>query len=184
MPTGTPTQVRVGPGWLYIGAIGTPEPDDVLTELDEGWVNLGYTDGGTTFTFDQTFEDITVDQENDPVAVLQTQRSIGIAVQAAEITASNLEKAFNGGTITGPDGGVTTFEPPDTGDYTHVMLLWVAMDELERWLFRKCLQVGSVAVNRQKAPDKTVIPLDFRAIKPDGAAAFKAIFDSDFASGS
>lgn len=181
MPTGTPSKVRVGPGWVHIAPEGTPEPTGVADTLDVAWTNLGYTEGGTTFTFDQTFEDVTVDQENDPVATLQTARAITIDVQAAEVTAENFETAFNGGTIE-VNGAVTTFEPPDTGVYTHVMLLWEAMDGLERWLFRKCLQVGSVAVARQKAPNKATIPLSFRGLKPDGAAAFKAFFDTDFES--
>lgn len=186
MPTGNPEMVRVGPGWLFIAPLGASEPTNLATAwetVDSDWANLGYTEGGTTFVFDQTFEDITVDQEYDPIAVLQTARSISVNVQAAELTAENLEVAFNGGTVAGPTGGLITFEPPDAGDFSHVMVGWEALDGLERWIFRKCLQVGSVEVGRRKAPDKSVIPLSFRAVKPTGAAAFKAIFDADYVSG-
>jgi hypothetical protein len=187
MPTGNPEQVRVGPGWLYIAPLDTTEPTDLSTAwetVDADWTNLGYTDGGTSFVFDQTFEDINVDQEYDPIAVLQTARSISVNVMAAELTAANLEIAFNGGVIDTPGGGVTTFEPPDAGDFTHVMVGWEATDALERWVFRKCLQVGSVEIARRKAPDKSVVPLSFRAIKPEGSAAFIAIIDTDFTTGS
>jgi hypothetical protein len=187
MPTGNPEQVRVGPGWLYIGPIGSAEPTDLSTAwetVDADWVNLGYTDGGTTFVFDQTFEDVTVDQEYDPILTLQTARQVTVNVQAAELTVANLEAAFNGGTITGPTGGLVTFEPPDAGDYTHVMVGWEATDALERWIFRKCLQVGSVEIGRRKAPDKAVIPLSFRAVKPADATAFAAILDTDYTLGS
>lgn len=181
--SGNPEQVRVGPGWLYIAPLGSDEPDELITPwetVDPAWTNLGYTEGGTSFVFDQTFEDVTVDQEYDPVATLQTARQATINVQAAELTAANLEVAFNGGTVATPGGGLTTFEPPEAGDYTHVMLGWEATDALERWVFRKCLQVGNVEIPRRKAPDKAVVPLSFRALKPTGSAVFIAIFDTDY----
>lgn len=184
---GNPEQVRVGPGWLYIAPLGSTEPTNLTTAwetVDTDWVNLGYTDGGTTFVFDQTFEDVTVDQEYDPVATLQTARQVTLNVQAAELTAENLQTAFNGGTIVGPTGGLITFEPPDAGDFDHVMVGWEATDALERWVFRKCLQVGNVEIARRKAPDKAAVPLSFRALKPASAAAFLAILDADYASGS
>lgn len=182
--SGDPTKVRVGPGWIYIAPLDSTEPTDVISPLDGAWTNLGYTDGGTTFTFGSTFEDIEVDQEYDPIAVLQTKRTIAIDVEAAEMTADNLEVAFNGGDVVGPAGGVTTFEPPETGVFTYVMLLWEHIDGLERWLFRKCLQTGSVAIARKKAPDKATVPLSFRAVKPADAPAFQAFFDSDYEEGS
>lgn len=184
---GDPTAVRVGPGWVWLAPIGSAEPDDLVTDLDTvdaDWTNLGYTEGGTSFVFDQTFEDITVDQEYDPIATLQTARQITINVAAAELTAANLETAFNGGTIDTPGGGLTTFEPPDAGDYTHVMLAWESIDRLERWVFRKVLQVGSVEIARRKAPEKSTVPLSFRALKPADESAFLAIFDTDFTTGS
>lgn len=187
MPTGNPEQVRVGPGWLFIAPLESDEPDDLTTAwetVDAGWTNLGYTEGGTSFVFDQTFEDVTVDQEYDPIATLQTARQVAVNVQAAELTAANLEVAFNGGTIETPGGGLTTFEPPDAGDYTHVMVGWEALDGLERWVFRKCLQVGNVEIARRKAPDKATVPLSFRALKPANVPAFIAILDTDYTTGS
>lgn len=181
MPTGDPVQVRVGPGWLYIAALESTEPTDLASAWDAAWVQIGYTDDGSSFVFDQTFEDVTVAEEYDPVATLQTARQITINFSAAELTAENLQTAFNGGTIAS-GGGLVTFEPPDAGDYTHVMLGWEATDGLERWIFRKCLQVGSVEIPRRKAPQKAIIPMSFRGLKPTGEAAFKYIGDDTFSS--
>lgn len=188
---GDPTKVRTGPGWFHIAPLGSTEPDDLSTgtpedwsSIDSDWVNLGYTDGGAEFIFNQTFEDIAVDQELDPIAVLQTARSIAVNVSVAELTAANLETAFNGGDVATPGGGITTFEPPEAGDFTHVMLGFEPLDALERWVFRKCLQVGSVSLARRKAPDKSLIPLSFRALKPADDPAFIAILDTDYTTGS
>lgn len=181
---GNPEQVRIDPGWLYVAPLGATEPTNLITAwetVDADWVNLGYTDGGTAMAFNQTFEDITVDQELDPILVMQTARQINITVNAAELTAANLETAFNGGTIDTPGGGLTTFEPPDAGDFTYVMLGWAALDGLERWVFRKVLQVGNVEIARRKAPDKSMIPLSWRAVKPDSSTKpFIAILDTDY----
>lgn len=176
---GTSTNVRIGPGILYIAPLGSTEPSDLSTEWDAAWVEVGYTHEGSTFGFDQTFEDVPVEEEYDPIDTLQTGRQISVSFAAAEITATNLQRAFNGGEITsGSD--IVTFEPPAAGEVTRVMLGWEADDSKERWVFRRCVQVGSVEMARRKAPNKATIPLQFRATKPDGEQPFKAILLDDF----
>ena len=179
---GTATNVRVGPGILYLAPLGTTEPTDLGTAWDAAWVPLGYTDEGSTVGFNQTFEDITVAEEYDPVDTLQTERSITVSMAAAELTATNLQKAFNGGEITTVAGPpeLVTFEPPPAGQVTRVMLGWEADDGKERWIFRRCVQTGSVEMARRKAPDKATIPLEFRATVPDEGTPFKAIMLADF----
>jgi hypothetical protein len=181
-----PRAVRVGPGWLYIAPVGATEPTDLSGELGEtgtpnlaAWVPLGYTDEGSTFTFNQTFENVEVEEEYDPVEVLQTAREINISFASAQLTAANLKTAFNGGTIT-TASGIVTFEPPEAGDYTPVALAWEATDGLERWLFRRCIQVGTVEISRRRAPNKAVIPTQFRATKPHDAKPFRFIHDEDY----
>lgn len=178
--TGDPTAVRVGPGKLYIAPIGSSEPTDLETPWDEAWVPLGYTDEGSSITFDNTFEDVMVAEELEAILTLQTARQINVTFALAEITAANMQRAFNGGTIQTSDG-VITYEPPDAGDYTPVMLGWEADDGLERLVFRRCVQVGSVEIARRKAPDKATIPVEFRANKPDGAKSFAYLQAEDYA---
>jgi hypothetical protein len=177
---GNPLAVRVGPGKLYIAPLNSTEPDDLASAWDSAFVPLGYTSEGSNFVFDQTFEDVVVAEELDPVQILQTKRNATVNFALAEITAANLQRAFNGGTIDDDAGGLITFEPPTAGDFSYVMIGWEADDNLERWIFRKALQVGSVDMPRKKAPDKAVIPVSFRCTKPDGQTAFKAIFDENF----
>ena len=178
---GTPTNVRVGPGKLYIAPLGTTEPSDLSTAWDAAFVGVGYTEDGSTVGFDQTFEDIDVAEEYDSLDTLQTKRVITVGFNAAETTATNLQRAFNGGTITTGTGTVE-FEPPDAGDITRVMLGWESDDGKERWIFRRCVQTGSPSINRQKAPNYATIDMEFRATVPDdGGKAFKVIQAEDFA---
>lgn len=174
-----PKAVRVGPGKLYIAPLGTAEPADLTTAWNAAFVALGYTDNGTEIVIDQTFEDVTVHEELEPVEIAQTARQVTVNFAAAEITATNLQRALNGGTITSGTG-IVTFEPPAAGVYTPVMLGWESDDGLERFVFRRCINTGSTTMARRRAPDKATIGMSFRCTKPTGAAVFKYIHDTDY----
>lgn len=176
---GTPANVRVGPGWLYIAPLGSTEPTDLAAAWDAAWVALGYTDEGPEFVFDRTVEEVMVAEELDPIKIFETRRSARVNVAAAEMTARNLQVALNGGTIN-VGGTVTTFEPPDAGDFTYVMIGWEATDGLERWIFRKALSSDTVSIPRRRSPEKAIIQLGFQVVKPDSGAAWKAILDNDY----
>jgi hypothetical protein len=185
---GDPKAVRVGPGWLYVAPVGATEPENLTAEFGvvgppdlTAWVPLGYTDEGSSFTFGATFEDVMVAEELEPIEVLQTARNISVNFASAEITARNMQIAMNGGEIT-TSTGIVTFEPPDAGDYTPVALAWEADDGFERWIFRRCIQVGDADIPRRRAPNKAIIPMQFRVTKPSDAevASFVFIHDEDY----
>lgn len=163
---GNPRQVRYDPGRLYIAPLASDEPTDFTGDWDDAWSPIGYTDAGPEFVLDQTFQDIRVAEEIDPIFNVQTERSISVSFAMAEITARNLQIALNGGTITTP-GGSVVFEPPPAGSVTRMMLGWDAEDQLERWLFRKVISTGSITIPRRRAPEKAVIPVTFRLELPD-----------------
>ena len=179
---GNPVAVRVGPGVLKLAPLATVEPTDLAAAWDVDWVDLGYTAEGSNFVFDNTFEDVMVAEELEAIRILQTTRQITVNFALAELTAANLQIAFNGGTIN-TAGGVVTYEPPAAGDYTEVMLGWESDDGLERWIFRQCIQVGNVDIARRKAPDMATLPMSFRCVKPAGDAAFAFLHDEDYVGG-
>lgn len=181
MPNGDPLAVRVGPGWLHIAPLDSDEPTDLTAVWPVAWTPLGYTDEGSNFVFESTFEDIVVAEELDPVEIVQTARTATVNFALAEVTAANMQRAFNGGEVT-TTLGVVTFEPPDSSETpTPVMLGWESADGLERWVFRRCLQVGNVDIARRRAPDKATLPMSFRCTKPADAATFKFMHDEDYA---
>ena len=176
---GDPRAVRVGPGKLYVAAEGATEPEDLVTAWSGAWTLLGYTQEGSEFVFEQEFEDVFVAEELDPILTLQTTRRVLVNFNAAQITAANMQRALNGGTIT-TDEGVTKFEPPGVGDYTHIAIGWEAEDSLERWIFRKCLQIGSVNIARRKSPDLATLPMSFSAVKPATGTTFVMYHADDY----
>jgi hypothetical protein len=172
---GTPAAVKVGPGLIYVAKIGTTEPTTVSATLPSAnWVAIGYTEEGSTFTTETTYEDVMVAEELDPIRVLPTARVTTFEFQMAEISAQNWNIAMNGGTIGTPTTGYVTFEPPALGVEQRLMVVWNSDDNQERLLLRQAVSTGAIAVPRRKAPDKALIPIAFKVEKPTtNLAVFK-----------
>jgi hypothetical protein len=174
---GNPLNVTLGPGLLYIAALSSTEPTDLATGWPGAWTLLGYTEDGSKFTYTLTVGDVMVAEEFDPIKKVTTARQGLVEFSLAEMTATNLKRALNGGTIVS-GGAFVTFTPPVPGAEVRTMLGFQSQDGLERWVWRQCLQGGAVALERRKAPNKTKIPMAFGLEKPSGLDPFKAIFDN------
>lgn len=177
-----PDKVKVGAGILMIGPVGVAEPNDLTTPwatVDPDWLAIGYTEEGHNFNREPNFEAIEVAEEDEPIRYEQTGVASALEFAAAELTVTNLEYAFNGGTITTISGTVVRFDPPVMGDVTRVALGWESNDGEERWVFRKCLQTGNVQIARRKAPNKATIPMTFRLEKPAaGVLPFTSVIET------
>lgn len=81
------------------------------------------------------------------------------------------------GTVVEVEDRIVTFNPPEVEDSDNrVSLLWISDDESELWIYRKCLQTGTVEMARRKTPTKTTIPMEFRVEKEFGVKPYTAIF--------
>ena len=163
-----PSAVKVGPGVLYFAEIGSPEPTSGSSAYDVTWTPLGYTDAGHTFTAEYQTGDIDVAETLDPIFVGDTGRTFTIAFSLAQTTARSLTLAHGGGTSVSSTGYVV-WNPPVLGGRRSFMLAWDALDNSERILWRNCAMTGSIAIPRQKAPNKTLIPVSARALVPANA---------------
>lgn len=178
-----PTFVHYGPGKLYVGPEGTTEPTDLSTALNVAWKRAGYTDNGHTFTRTPTYENIEVAESYLPVAKVQTGVEETVEFAYAEILAANLQTVLNGATVTASGTGATAIdkiEPLAFGaTEVRVALLWEADDASERWVWRRVLQTGAMAINRQKGAAKATIPATFSLEPPaSGAKPWMAITKS------
>lgn len=154
---------------MYIAPLASTEPTNLATAWDAAWTNLGYTEGGHTFNAEVNIEAINVAESLEPIRYEATSREMTVTFALAEITARNLQIAMNGGTITLSGSGasqIATFEPPDLGQETRVMLGWEADDAKERFVWRRCIQGAGFNMARAKAPDKTTISMEFRVEVP------------------
>lgn len=177
MARGNPAAIALGPGTLYIAVLGTTEPADLTTPwatVSANWIGLGYTDEGSKLNYSVDSEKVEVAEELDPIAVALNSRDLSLAFALAEMTATNLKRALNGGTIVA-GAGIVTFEPPDLGEEARTMLGWESEDHTERWVYRKCIQLGAMEVNRAKGAAKATISCEYTLERPAAAKPFKAI---------
>lgn len=180
MARGKPQALGLGPGYLYLAALGSDEPDDLTTpwaSVDAAWTELGYTNEGSEFTYELSSENVEVAEELDPVAIALTGRNMGVNFALAQITATNLRVAMNGGTITAGTG-LVKFEPPELGEETPVMIGFESEDHSERWIYRQCLSQGQIGIPRRKGADKALINCEFLMTKPPELAPFAAILET------
>lgn len=181
MARGTPGALALGPGYLYLSPVGTTEPTDLVTAwttVSAAWAGLGYTDDGSEFDYQLSADPVPVAEELDPIINAPTGRAMSVQFSMAEITATNLKRVFNGGTITSATGCVY-FEPPALGTEVRVMLGFESEDHTERWIYRQCFNTGQVALPRKKGASKAVLPTTFQLEKPaTGLQPFRAIMQA------
>lgn len=169
------TAVKIGPGRLYIAPIGTTEPTNLSAAPAAGWVDLGYTEEGSTMSLSTEVEDVEVAEEFWPVDTKVVKKAGTVSFNLAQDTAFNLSLYMNGPTpaLDGGNPGQVVVEDPTPGTEIYRMLLWedgaTPATNTRRRLFRKVFQTGDGDVEAKKAPDKTQIPMEFTILKPASA---------------
>lgn len=172
---GSSANVELGPGRLYVAALGTAEPTTCSAALPSAWRPVGYTEDGTTVSIALTQSEVDVAEEVDPIKYVLTKRVGTLALAMAEMSRRNLALSLGSGAAAVNDS--TTYEPPDPGSEIGVMAVWDFMDTPDatnvRWLFRQCKSGGTIAIPRKKAPAKATIATVLNLEKPTGLAPFK-----------
>jgi hypothetical protein len=179
MARGNASALRLGPGYLYAGPIGTPEPADLTTPwatVSAAWAAIGYTEDGNELNYNPSTSPVDVAEELDHIQVVTTGRDSSVRFAMSQITATNMKYAFNGGVLT-TGTGIVTFEPPDLGTEVRLMLGFEAEDHTERWVYRQAFQTGTITLGRHKGANNASIAVEFSLEKPaTGSRLFKAIF--------
>lgn len=193
----TGSDVKVGPGTLYAAPLGTTEPTSVTGAWPSGWVPLGYTDAGSTFSTNPATANVTVEEELYPLKVVTTGLVATMAWSMAETTARNYLVALNAGvgtpgagtglvsgtTGTNTDGSIWV-EPPALGTEVRIMLGWDALpeaatsgsDPFGRLILRQCFQTGTIAEQNRNGNNKRVYAVTFTLEKPSGAQPYRKIY--------
>jgi hypothetical protein len=170
MPEPNAGAVVFGPGKLYVAPLGTTPPAKHNDALDAAWDRIGYTEDGYELRGTSSTTEIRVAEETVPIANVVDGTTEGVAFAFAELTGANLQRAFNGGTLTTYTGGVK-YTPPAPGVATRRMLLWESDEVDERWLWPKVFQIGAVTIPRKRNA-KAMIPVEFRVEVPAGTDRF------------
>lgn len=190
------SHVKISPGTLYVAPLGNAEPTGVTGAWPAGWVELGYTDQGSTFQFGPTTAQVTVEEEFFPVDEVIVSYAGKITFTLAETTRQNLAIALNSG-IPGAAGfasdtqgtnvdGSLWQEPPDPGEDQRIAIGWDSLqkgvitgtDPFTRFVIRKTLQAGQITRIARKGNNKAMYAVDFAIIKPAGTTrAFRFFFE-------
>lgn len=167
---GNPLNVDLGPGRLYVAALGVAEPASASAALPSAdWKVIGYTEEGSSVSTELTSEAIEVAEETDPIAYEQTRRVTTVTFSMAEMTKRRLWLTLGGGAAGNDD--TIPFEFPDLSEVVAVQILWDSeetglLNTNKRWLFRRCTPSGTVETARRKAPQKSLLPVTFDCAKP------------------
>lgn len=174
---GTSSAVKLGPGRIWVAAIGTTDPTSASAALPSAWREIGYTEQGHVFGSEVTTEEVLVAEELDPIRFVNTKYARSVQFEMAEATRRNLALALNIGA--NESNGAAGLEPIDAADEVRVMIAWDSEEtaagnaENVRWLFRQGYQVAAIEIAHRKAPAKSLIPVRFQLEKPDSAASYK-----------
>lgn len=176
--------ILTDPGALYIAPLATSLPTNtvvggVFTDAwSASWIPLGATEEGSEFAFAIDVEAIRVAELVAPVAYRTVEQSGSIGFALASYTASNLNRAFNGGiaAMTATSGATTTalytVEPPEAGSEVRAMIGWESLDRTVRLVARQTLQGGEITIGHKKAPDLALIPCTFNMEQPSASKMF------------
>lgn len=178
------------PGSLYAAPLGSAEPTSVTGAWPTGWISLGYTSAGSTFSLNPSSGAITPEEEYYPVRNVVTGFAATLAFNMMEATQRNWQLALNNGILapgtaqnsgTNADGSYWV-EPSLIGTELRVMLAWDSFTNggltgtvAGRLICRQCFQTGTVAVSRRKGTNAADLSVTFSLEKPPGAQPFRMI---------
>lgn len=169
--TVTPGNLALGPGDLYVGEFGAPEP--LIQEINNtpatsSFPGVGGTMGGLAFTVTNTWKELDVDQIIEVPERRRTKREVSLKTSMAEITLANFTIAMTGGTTVTSNATADEYTPDDTNSgaspaYKSIIFDGFGGSGLRRRVFvRKCLNTDNSDV--QSHPDnQTVIPVTFHS---------------------
>ena len=104
-PNYTTTNVLYGVGILFTAIPGTAVPSDQNLGVATAWTGLGWayvgaTEAGVTVTFNPSTQDLNIEEQPTPVAVVVNTATLQITCSLSEETLTNVNLAWgNGGSI-------------------------------------------------------------------------------------
>ncbi len=177
------TAIMIGTGTLSWDEIDGSEavfPVNPTTALAVGWEDVGYTDDGVTVEFDPTIEDVYVAELVDAVDTMKTQQQFSVSAALAQTSLASLQLAM-GGTITAdsPASGYDTWVPNSTTVQTEFQLNFRSAApgtaKARDWQFPRCIPMGATEIQHTKAPQKTMVAVQFRVLVPSSGSIVSVI---------
>lgn len=166
-----PGQIKTGPGRILykygLTALPAVTAAGGKTTCDwaaAGFIEVGATDGGLTFSESVDSESISVAESLYSLRTVETGRSGTIAFSMTHISDVNWKLANNGGTITVTGTGDTKLSeylPPLIGQSVRVSLGFHSLDEDELIIWPQVFNTGGFETGRTSFTEKALLPVSF-----------------------
>lgn len=165
--------VLVGAASMWTAPAGTPMVPDAQAPgvaWPAPWVNPGFTEQGLTLNVNPNLQDINVEEQSTPVAVLVASKLVEIDVAFSEDTIENMKLSYGSGliaTVAAAVGitGKKTLSLSDTLD--RLAVGFEGLNSFGFWrraYFPTVLSVGSVQTVYRRAANNRSYPAKFRVI--------------------
>lgn len=177
---------QYGAGYLYKAPLGTAAPVNTVAgskftdAWPAAWIPVGITREGHEFSYQINTDTVEAAEYLDPLKIVSTGRSIGVAFEMMQLHLGNIKTAINAGTgtTTATSGtgatALTTLTPPVVGQEVRIALGWESEDATERWLWYQCFQTGQITIGRHKGAANAGIPVEFGVEQPSTGSPFAA----------
>jgi hypothetical protein len=165
------TPLAKGPGTLFWAPPSTALPDYTVAgsvfsvNAWTGWFKLGPTISGHEWRYNLKTTPIVVAEFLDDIDQVTEGREVGMKFELVLMTATNLVRALNRPTPSTTGSGTTlrtTVKAPALGAEQYCMIGWQATDDTERIVAQVALQIGSLAVKRDKGAKIATYMLDYK----------------------
>jgi hypothetical protein len=143
------------------------------------WVPIGASESGATMRFSRSTNDITIEEQLNPVDIATTSVDPRIEVTLAEDTLETMKLAYGGGTITtvAPATGVPGYkELTIAEDIEHLTLGLEGMNTKTQWrrvLWLDVLSVADVETSYRRAETQRLYAVSFRLVSPINSALIR-----------
>lgn len=160
MSTVTTGNLAMGPGTLYVGDFGATEPADTAVSSAPSsatWRDVGGTMGGITYSLQEEFTGLEVDQIPLTAESRRTGMTFEVKVKLAEVTLDNLQFALNLANSAQTSGsGYEKLSPvmddsSATPNYKAIIFDGIGVNgKRRRVIVRKVLNTDTVAIEATK----------------------------------
>lgn len=191
--------VNRGPARLMYATMSMAIPSQIAQVINvstyaalSGWNDLGSTKGGVTISYNNTEDELTIDQVNSPILTIPDASEMSVNTALAESTLTRLSFAWEGDVVTtnaaplaGPEVN-TAFGPFDT--YTQRRLAVGFRNpnsgKVTLWVFRQAQRAPQdSSITYLNTGDQITIPVSFRVLPDTSVATLRQRFCVVFSQG-
>jgi hypothetical protein len=169
--------VVYGTALCFTAPVGTSLPSDANLGVGSswtggGWSYIGATDSGVTLTWTPSTQDISIEEQPTPVAVLVTTANLQVTFDFSEETLANISMAYGNGSIATTSAGAgqpakSVLSLSTTAN--HVAVGVVGKNQLgfaRVFSIPEMMSAGTVATAFRRAASQRLYPTTFNTVCP------------------